>query len=244
MTAPAAQLWPVSPVTPERNNIPKKRPRADVVDVVPIVLAAADGDHGSAKQRCQTKERARQVTSRIDGSGLVLVSASVIEIVVAVVIVPGTVYGAAARRPAGDPAAHDKQPHLSRQEQTQVPQSREAETRMSARKTAPAVVEHVAARLGAHLDPDERILGRARRGFASRDEIRAGSADGVLDGVGYEGGQHQGDEEAQDRHMVFVLGCAREEVDCDDNEQRDGAGVDDVPGDGDALDFGVGEGDG
>lgn len=81
-------------------------------------------------------------------------------------------------------------------------------------------------------------------GFAPCDEIGTGAADGVLDGVGQERGQHQGDQEAQDGDMVFVAGGAREQVEAYDGEEREGARVEDIPGNGDALDFGVGEGDG
>lgn len=44
--------------------------------------------------------------------------------------------------------------------------------------------------------------------------------------------------------MVFVPGGARGQVERQDGEERENASVDDIPGYGDALNFGVGEGDG
>lgn len=105
-------------------------------------------------------------------------------------------------------------------------------------------MQHVAARLRAHLDADERVLGCARRGFAPRDQVWPGSTDGILDGVGQERGQHQGDQQPQDGDVVLVARGAREEVEGEDGDEGDETRVEDVPGDRDTLEFGVGEGDG
>lgn len=197
---------------------------------MPVVLTPADGNHCSAQQRRKTQQRAREIASGVHRFGLLA-------------LVP---HGPPVRTGlATAPTAHEhKQPRLARKEQAQVAQPREAEARVPARKAPPSVVQHVVARLGAHVEPDQCIGRRAWRGLAAREEIRARAADRVLDGVGEEGGEDQSDEEAEEGDVVLVRGGAQGEVERGDEEEREEAGVEDVEGDGDALYFGVGEGDG
>lgn len=137
-----------------------------------------------------------------------------------------------------------EQPGLAREEQAQVAEAGEGEAAVAAGKAPPAVVEDVVAGLGADVEADEHVLGGAGRGLAARDEVRAGTADGVLDGVGEEGGQHEGDEEAEEGDVVLVDAGARKQIQREHERERDSPGVEDIPGDGDALDLGMGEGDG
>lgn len=222
-------MWPVPPVAPVRHHIAEQGAGADVIDVVSVVLAAADGDHSGPQQRGEAQQRAREVAPRVRGPVLPAP-------------VPVPVAGGVPRRPptAGD----DEQARLAGEEQAEVAEAGEGEAAVAAGEAAPAVVQDVVAGLGADVDADEGVGGRAGRGLAAGDEVRAGPADGVLDGVGEEGGQDEGDEEAEDGDVVLVGGGADDEVDGDDEGERDGAGVDEVPGDGDALALGVREGDG
>lgn len=236
MTAPAAEGGPVPSVAPKRNNIAQECPRAHIVDVVAVVLAPANGNHGSPEQRRQAKERPRQVASCIDRRGLLLAAITDVVVVTAAVVVVG--------RPAEAPA-DDKQPDLAGQEQAQVAEAGEAEARVAAREAAPAVVQHVAGRRGADLDADEGVgWGACRVRAAAGEQVGPGPPHGVLDGVGQERRQHQGDEEAQHRDVVLVARRARGRVEAHDDGQGHEPRVRDVPRHGHALDLGVGEGEG
>lgn len=100
---------------------------------------------------------------------------------------------------------------------------------MAARKAAPAVVQDVMAGLGADIKGYEFIGRRAGGWFTARQQIGARTADGVFYGVGEEGGQNQGDEEAENGDMVFVGGCTEESVESKEEEEREDAGVDNIP---------------
>lgn len=115
---------------------------------------------------------------------------------------------------------------------------------MAAGEAPPAVVQDVVAGLGTNLKADERVLGGAGGGLAACDEVRAGTTNGVLDGIGEKGGQHEGDEKAEEGDVVLVGAGAQEQVQREDEREREGAGEEDIPGDGDALDLGVWKGDG
>lgn len=111
-------------------------------------------------------------------------------------------------------------------------------------KAPPPVVQQVVARLGAHVDADEGAGGGRGGGLAAREEVGPRAADGVLERVGQEGGQREGDEQAEDGGVVLVVRGAGGEVEGRGEQERAEAGVEDVVGDGDALDLGVREGEG
>lgn len=110
-----------------------------------------------------------------------------------------------------------------------------------------AVVQRVVVRLRAHLPGDELVLGGAGAREAPRDEVGPRAADAVLDEVGGEGGEHEGDceaeegdvEEVEARGGAEVLGGGEEGVEGDDEEGEADA-VGEQHGHGDALDLGVG----
>lgn len=58
---PARQAWPISPVAPETYNHAQERPGANIVHVVPVVLATADSDHCRAYQGRQSDQRPGQI---------------------------------------------------------------------------------------------------------------------------------------------------------------------------------------
>ena len=99
-------------------------------------------------------------------------------------------------------------------------------------------------RFGADVKGDELVCGRARSGFASSDEIGAGTTDGVLDHVGDEHGEDHADEPAENCNVRFVRSRAQDKGPGDEDGEGHGAGVDEEPGDGDAFVFCVGVVDG
>lgn len=141
-----------------------------------IVLTPADGDHGGAQQRRQAQHGSREIAPRVDGPAAIAIAIHCL------------LLGSAA------PAADDEQPDLPGEEQAQVPEPREAEARVAAGEAPPAVLEDAGGDraggggAGADVDADEGVRRGALGGPAAGEEVRAGAAHGVLDGVGYEGG--------------------------------------------------------
>lgn len=139
------------------------------------------------------------------------------------------------------PASYNKEPQLSGEEKAEVSQAGKTETAVPAGKAPPAIVQHMMSRLGTHVNTDQCVHRRPRRGLTPRNQVWPRPAHGVLDGIGEEGCQDQGDCEAQNSDMVFVPGGVRECIGKEDEEQRDGGGVEHAKDDGDSLDLGVGE---
>lgn len=233
MAVPAAQLGPISPVAPVRDHISQQRPCAHIIYVVAVVLAAADGNHGSPEQGAQAQQGASEVASGVYRLFVAVVHRSP-PIGTPIAILPATT--------TTTTGTNHKQAHLAGQEETQVAQTREAEAAVAAGEAAPAVVQHVVARLGADVDANQLVLGGAGCGLAAGDQVRPRAAHHVLDRVGQEARQDQRDGEPQDGDVVFVPRGARQAVGEDDDHQGHGGGVDHVEGHGHALDLGVGEG--
>lgn len=78
-------------------------------------------------------------------------------------------------------------------------------------KAPPPILQPVPILLLTHLDADELALGRARRGPAARQQIRAWPANRVLDHVRQEGRQHEGRQQAEEGDVRFVEGGAQEQ---------------------------------
>jgi hypothetical protein len=118
---------------------------------------------------------------------------------------------------------------LACNEERDVAQSTEGETTVSAREAAPSVVECVVVLLGADFKGDELVRRRAGRGLASRNQIGAGSPDGVLDHVGDEEREDHAYEPAEDCDMGFVCARAHQDGPEDERAQRDSARVYEQP---------------
>lgn len=118
---------------------------------------------------------------------------------------------------------------LACDEQGQVPQTAEAEAAVPGRETAPAVVQDVVVFFGADLVRDEGVVGGAFVGLAAGDEVGAGAAHGVLDQVGYEEGEDEGDEPAEDGDVGFVGAGLEDEGPEEEDGEGDGARVDEEP---------------
>lgn len=174
ITVPATQARPVPPVTPIRNHKPQQRPRAHVVHIMAIVLTPADGNHGGTQQRRQAKHGAREIAPRVDGPAAIAIHFLLLS--------------------SAAPAANNEQPDLPGEEEAQVPEPREAEARVAAGEAPPAVLEDAGGDRagggggGADVDADEGVRRGTLGGPAAGEEVGAGAAHGVLDGVGYEGG--------------------------------------------------------
>lgn len=78
---------------------------------------------------------------------------------------------------------------LAREEQCHPPQPREGKTTMPAGETPPRVLHDMAVGIGTDVNTDELIDRSVEGGIAAGEEVRAGSADGVLEDVGEEGGE-------------------------------------------------------
>ena len=91
-------------------------------------------------------------------------------------------------------------------------------------------MEHVLICLGADIHGDEDVRPGCRRGLAPRQKIGPGTADGVFDGVGYEGGEDEGDGEGEVRDLVFVGRRAADEVPEDEDAEGNEEGEDEVHG--------------
>ena len=94
------------------------------------------------------------------------------------------------------------------EEQGQVSQSGKGKGRVAGREGAPAVVQRVPFRLGAHFDAHQDISRSAGLGLAARDEVRAGTADGVLEHVREEEGEDEVDGEPKQDDVQFAGGGA------------------------------------
>jgi hypothetical protein len=119
---------------------------------------------------------------------------------------------------------------LSRDEQGEVSQPREAETAMPARETAPAIVQNVVVCLSTHLERDKRVFRCPWGWFAARDEIGARAADSVLDHVCQEERQDHAGQPPEQRDVRFMCAWPRHGDPGDEDEQGDGAGVYEEPG--------------
>lgn len=151
-----------------------------------------------------------------------------------------------ANQRAAEVAAIAEDAQLPRQEQRQVSQAREAETRVTGGERPPAVVQGVVVGLGADVDGDEDVAGGAGAGLAAGDEVRAGPPHGVLHDVGQERGEDQADGQPEDGAVLLVeagAGARHDgvpgEQDAEGREQR----VHEIQPHRDALDLGVREGD-
>jgi hypothetical protein len=118
---------------------------------------------------------------------------------------------------------------LSRNPQRNVSQSTERETAMSARKTAPSIMEYVVVRFGADFKCHELVRRRAGRGFASRNQVWTRSPDCVFDDVGYEECEQHANEPAEEGDVGFVCAGAHQDSPKDEGSEGDGAGVDEEP---------------
>ena len=78
---------------------------------------------------------------------------------------------------------------LTRKEQRHPSQSRKRKTTVSARKATPGILHDMAVGIGTDVNTDELIDRSVEGGIAAGEEVRAGSADGVLEDVGEEGGE-------------------------------------------------------
>ena len=90
-------------------------------------------------------------------------------------------------------------------------------------------------RLGADVKSNELVGGRARSGFASRDEIGTRTTDSILNHIRYEHGENHADKPPKDRDVRFVRSGAQDKSPGDEDAKGHGARVDEEPGDGDAL---------
>lgn len=118
---------------------------------------------------------------------------------------------------------------LSRDEQGQIPQTREAEAAMSTWETTPAIMQYVVVLLGADFECDKLVRGRTWRRLASRNEVGPRASDGVLDDVGDEEREDHANEPAEDRDVCFVRAWAHEKGPEDEGAEGYGAGVDEEP---------------
>lgn len=75
---------------------------------------------------------------------------------------------------------------------------------MSGRKTPPSIMQDMVIRLRANLKGDKLMRRCPLLRLTPRDEIRAWSSDSVFDHVSEEGGQDEGDCEAEDGDMCLV----------------------------------------
>lgn len=93
--------------------------------------------------------------------------------------------------------------------------------------------------LGTDVKGDERIRFSASSRLAASDEVGTRSPNGILDNVGEEGRQDQGDGKAEDGIMVFMKGGACNAIIHDHEDQRDTGSVDDVQPDRNPLNLGM-----
>jgi hypothetical protein len=93
---------------------------------------------------------------------------------------------------------------LARNEESEVSQSAEGETTMSAREASPSIMEYVVVLLGADFECNELVRRRAWSGFTSRKQIWSRPPDCVLDDVGYEEREDHAYEPAENRDVCFV----------------------------------------
>ena len=100
---------------------------------------------------------------------------------------------------------------------------------MSARETAPGVLHDMAVGIGTDIDTDELVDGDVEGGIAAGEEVRAGSADGVLEDVRQEGGEDEGDGEAEERHVEFVRRGTESGGPEHEQGEGEGGGVDEEP---------------
>ncbi len=215
-----AQARPVSPVAPIGDNPAEQGTGADVVHVVAVVLAPADGNHGSAPRggpstagRDQGR-RARGRSSRSRHARRPVPSAAALPLPAAATV-------------ATD-AADNKDSQLGGEEQADVAESGKGEAGVAAGEGPPPIVQCVMVRLGAHVKRDQGVLGRSGRRLAAGDEVGPRAADRVLDKVRQGRGQDQGDGEAEDRYMVLVRRRPREHVDQHHGEEGYEEGVNEV----------------
>lgn len=82
--------------------------------------------------------------------------------------------------------------------QSQISETTECKTAMSAWKAPPPIMQNMMIRLRTDLDRDQSMLWRVFRRLASRDQIRSRSADGVFYGIRKEGRENQADEKSKD----------------------------------------------
>lgn len=85
-------------------------------------------------------------------------------------------------------AFEKKQGGEGRNAQTQVSQPAEGETAVSGREAPPSILQRVVVLLRTYVDRDEFGGGGALGGFAAGEQVGPRAADGVLEGVGQEGG--------------------------------------------------------
>jgi len=201
IAARGAQPWPVPPVAPVCDSPAQKGANTHIVDIMAIVLAPTDGDHQRAQQWTQTHERPHQIPAhQLLG------------------VVSYAVHTRAMR----------KDSHLSGEEETEVPQSGEGEGAVARGERAPPVMERMVVRLRADVDRHEGIPRRSWSWDAAGEQVRARSADGILDDIGETDGQGHGDGQPQDGHMVLVRGGLGGGVVDDQDDQGDDDGIDQV----------------
>jgi hypothetical protein len=82
---------------------------------------------------------------------------------------------------------------------------------MSAGEAAPSVVKGVVVCLGADGPHDKGVTWGAGRGLATGNEVGSWAPNGVLDHFCDEGGEKEGDKEAEDCNMGLVGAWAGEE---------------------------------
>ncbi len=80
--------------------------------------------------------------------------------------------------------------HLSREIKRNISQAAEGEAGMSRREAAPPIVQNVVRCFSAHINTDKSVFWSSRDRLAACDQIRAWSADSVLDHVSDEEGKH------------------------------------------------------
>ena len=128
---------------------------------------------------------------------------------------------------------------LASDEEGEISETAKGEAAMTARKATPAVVQNMVVCLGADLECDELMGGRAGRRLASRNEIWAGAPNGILDHIGDEAGENHADHEAKYCNVRLVRPRTNDKRPCDEHSEGDKARIYEKPNDRYALDFGM-----
>jgi len=113
--------------------------------------------------------------------------------------------------------------------QGQVSQATKRKAAVAAGKAPPALIEDVLVGLRAHLEGDQFVFCSSLFGLAAGEQIRSGSADGILDYIGDERGQGQSGQQSEDGDVSLMRARAEESDPDKDDDERDEPSIYDRP---------------
>ena len=125
---------------------------------------------------------------------------------------------------------HTDNPQLAGKEEGRESKASKGEGRMARREGPPPVLEDMSVWAGAHGDVDRSVAGRVRIGLAAIQKVGTGAADGILDDVGEDVAEADGNEKGEVSSLVLSRRRAQyDRVDQNKNAQGDEEGVYKVP---------------